>query len=101
MSEIVVVTKKDPKRVEAGKKAYEKHLLKVKEEIRRGDGTSNSTETCNSNTPEATSKVVVVLKAMMYICMEWAYLLYLLLVCLCILRYLGSRLQLNLGKMKL
>ena len=55
MSEVVVVTKKDPKRVEAGKKAYEKHLLKVKEEIRRGDGTSSSTETCNSNTPEATS----------------------------------------------
>ena len=49
MSEIVVVTKKDPKRVEAGKKAYEKHLLKVKDEIRRGDDST----VCTTNTPEA------------------------------------------------
>ena len=55
MNEIVVVTKKDPKRVKAGKKAYEKHLLKVKEEIRRGDASGSSTETGNSNTLEATS----------------------------------------------
>ena len=54
MSE-VVVTKKDPKRVEAGKKAYEKHFLKVKEEILKGDASSSSTETDNSNTPEASS----------------------------------------------
>ena len=50
MSEAVVVTKKDPKRIEAGKKACENHLLKVKEKIRRGDGTSGSSS-CTSNTP--------------------------------------------------
>ena len=54
MSEIVV-TKKDPKRVEAGKKAYENHLLKVKDEIRRGDSTTTASTVCTSNTPEATS----------------------------------------------
>ena len=52
MSEIAEVTKKDPKRVEAGKKAYEKHLLKVKEGICRGDASGSSTNS-TSNTPEA------------------------------------------------
>ena len=45
------------KRVEAyGKKAYEKHLLKVKEDIRRGDAPSkggySTSTTSTSNTPE-------------------------------------------------
>ena len=73
MSEVVVVvTKKDPKRVEAGKKTYEKHLLKVKEEILRGDGSGNSSETGNSNTPEATSNTFKSSTMLRYVWSTWS-----------------------------
>ena len=45
------VTKKDPKKVEAGKKAYQARLLKLKEEI-----LSNAATKPSSNVPSSTTK---------------------------------------------
>ena len=45
-----VTKEKNPNRVTAGKKAYETHMIKLKEDILTGNTTSNTT----SNTPSVT-----------------------------------------------
>ena len=54
--EIKKVTKeKNPNRVAAGKKSYETHMIKLKEDILSGSSTSNATPSTSNATPSTSN----------------------------------------------
>ena len=54
--EIKKVTKeKNPNRVAAGKKSYETHMIKLKEDILSGSSTSNATPSTSNTTPSTSN----------------------------------------------